>query len=79
MSRDTVLHDALRLSTRERADVAAELLSSLDERPADSPEDVERAWAEEIDRRARRVLAHESTGSPWPEVRARLEKRLSQR
>jgi hypothetical protein len=25
------------------------------------------------------VLAHGATGSPWPEVRARLEKRLSQR
>lgn len=49
--------------------MAAELLASLDE-PEDA--DVEAAWAEEIERRARRVLAGESSGSDWVEARARI-------
>ena len=43
-----VLADALRLDTGARADVAAELLASLDG-PADP--DAEAAWAAEIARR----------------------------
>lgn len=48
-----VLRDALDLPVDERADLAAELLASLD---ADGSEDqaaVEEAWAKEIERRAR--------------------------
>jgi putative addiction module component (TIGR02574 family) len=79
MTRDAVLQEALRLTPRERADVAAELLESLEAERLDRQEDVERAWAEEIERRARRVLAGESTGAPWDEVRRRLEERLASR
>src|SRR5438128_10649373 len=50
-----LLHEALKLSTDDRAELAAELLASLDE-SGDSG-DVEGAWAAEIERRARRVLA----------------------
>lgn len=70
-----LLNEALKLTPEERADVAAELLASLDE-PAD--EDVEGAWAEEIERRARRVLAGESTGVDWAEARARISNILPQ-
>ena len=49
--------------------MAAELLASLDE-PEDA--EVEAAWAEEIERRARRVLAGESSGTDWAEARARI-------
>jgi putative addiction module component (TIGR02574 family) len=67
-----LLHAALELPVSDRADVAAELLASLDE-PADvDRQAVEEAWAREIERRARRVLADESAGEPWSEVRARL-------
>jgi putative addiction module component (TIGR02574 family) len=79
MTRDAVLEEALRLTPQERADVAAELLESLEAERLDRREDVERAWAEEIERRARRVLAGESTGAPWDEVRRRLEERLARR
>ena len=68
-----LIHEALQLSLEERADVAAELLASLDE-PADS--EIEAAWATEIERRARRVLAGESSGTAWAEVRARIEANL---
>lgn len=49
--------------------MAAELLASLDE-PEEA--DVEAAWAEEIERRARRALAGESSGTDWAEARARI-------
>jgi putative addiction module component (TIGR02574 family) len=74
-----VLREALTLGVDERADVAAELLASLDDEPAEDLAEVEMAWAKEIERRARRVLAGESAGEPWEEVRARVERRLKQR
>lgn len=79
MTRDAVLEEALRLTPQERADVAAELLESLEVERPDQQEEVEKAWAEEIERRARRILAGESTGAPWEEVRRRLEERLARR
>jgi putative addiction module component (TIGR02574 family) len=67
-----VLREALTLPPNERADVAAELLASLDDAETDAV-DVEAAWAAEIEKRARRVLAGQSSGIPWEEVRARAE------
>lgn len=74
-----VLREALTLPVEERADVAAELLASLDEEPTEDLVEVEMAWAKEIERRARRVLTGESTGEPWEDVRARVERRLKER
>ena len=68
-----LLREALTLPLDERADVAAELLASLDDAAAEQPADVEAAWAAEIERRARRVLAGETTGVPWEDVRRRAE------
>jgi putative addiction module component (TIGR02574 family) len=73
-----LLREALNLPPHERADVAAELLASLDETDA-SRDDVEAAWAAEIERRARRVLAGDSTGIPWDDVRRRAEEELRKR
>ena len=70
-----LIREALTLSPNERADVAAELLASLDE-PADDVAEVEKAWAVEIERRARRVLSGESAGEPWETVRDRVARRL---
>ena len=72
----TLLHEALGLPTDERAELAAELIASLDG-PADA--DVETAWAVEIERRAARVLSGESQGTPWEEVRRRIEREISGR
>ena len=71
------MNEALKLPHTERADVAAELLASLEEEPAESLEEVERAWALEIERRARRVLGGESAGTPWEPVKERIEGRLA--
>ncbi len=77
MTREALLQEALKLPRRERADVAAELLASLDDELTDDPQELEKAWAAEIERRARRVLAGESTGAPWDEVKRRVERRLA--
>ena len=72
------LREALGWSVDERAEVAAELIASLDE-PLTDLADLETAWAAEIERRARRVLAGESTGIPWDEVRRRADAELRNR
>ena len=74
MSKTTndILNDAMRLSTTERAELAAALLASLDGEPEDA---VEAAWAAEIQRRVERVRSGAAKGRPWPEVRERLERR----
>jgi hypothetical protein len=51
MSTDELLAEALRLPRPERAQVAEELLSSLEE----SDEEVAEAWASELERRFREV------------------------
>ena len=73
-----ILRDALALPVDERADVAAELLASLDA-GTEEPAEVEAAWAAEIEKRARRVMSGESEGIPWEEVRARAEAELRKR
>lgn len=77
MTRNAVLEEALKLSIKERAEVAVELLASLDDQEWEDPEEVERAWGAEIERRARRVLSGESAGTPWEDVKRRLENRLA--
>ncbi len=67
-----VLTTALSLSLDERAELAAELLASLDGEP---DEDVETAWATEIEHRARRVLREGPRGRTWEEVRDELRHR----
>ena len=74
-----VLREALTLGPDERADVAAELLASLDDSITEDPAAVQAAWAKEIERRGRRVLAGESSGEPWEEVRDRIAQSLKQR
>lgn len=73
-----LLREALTLSVTERADVAAELLASLDNPSALTPDEVDAAWAREIERRARRVMSGESAGEPWDDVRARVARRLAE-
>ena len=70
-----LLREALKLPSDERATVAAELLASLDEPDADLAT-VEAEWAAEIERRARRVLAGDSAGVPWEDVRRRADDEL---
>jgi hypothetical protein len=70
-----LLREALTLAAEERADVAAELLASLDD-PETDLADVEAVWAAEIEKRARRVMAGEARGVSWEDVRRRAEAEL---
>jgi putative addiction module component (TIGR02574 family) len=54
---DDILNKAKRLSTTERAELAAGLLASLDGEPE---VDVEAEWAAEIQRRVERVRSGEA-------------------
>jgi hypothetical protein len=75
-----ILEEALRLPVDERADVAAELLRSLDEVESALPqEEVERQWAEEITRRAERAARGESVGRDANEVLNSIESKLRKR
>ncbi len=67
------------MAVSERADVAAELLASLDDAATENPAEVEAAWAAEIERLARRVMAGESAGVLWEDVRRRAEAELRKR
>ncbi|WP_046770960.1 addiction module protein [Jiangella alkaliphila] len=72
---EELLRAALALPRSDRADVAAELLASLDDADDADRQAVEASWAREIERRARRVLSGGSDGEDWGAVRARLTDR----
>ena len=74
-----LLREVLALPVNDRADVAAELLASLDDAPAEDQAEVEAAWAAEIERRATRVMSGESARVPWADVRQRAEVELRRR
>lgn len=64
-----VLAEALRLDEQARAELAAELLASLDG-PADA--DAESLWAAEIERRVAAIEAGTAPLEPWDDVRRRI-------
>ena len=64
-----LLREALELPLPDRAEIAADLLASLD---GESDEDVEAAWAAEIERRARDAVAAPDDDVAWEDVRAEL-------
>jgi putative addiction module component (TIGR02574 family) len=73
---EKLLEDALKLALSERAELAAELLASLDGAP---DADAEAAWAAEIEGRAARARSGADPGRPWPEVRDRVRNGLAKR
>jgi putative addiction module component (TIGR02574 family) len=68
---EAVLADALRLDVDARAELAAELLASLDG-PADP--DAEDAWKVEIARRVAAIEAGTARLEPWEDVKRRMER-----
>jgi len=66
-----LLSEVLELPEHERAEIAAKLLESLD---PDDPEDVDAAWAVEIERRCAALDSGEAVTSDWEEFRARIER-----
>lgn len=75
MSADELLVEALRLSRAQRARVAAELLSSLEE----ADEAVAAAWADELVRRASDIAAGRVATVPWSTARTEILSELGQR
>jgi putative addiction module component (TIGR02574 family) len=68
---EALLADALRLSPEVRAELAAELLASLDG-PTDP--DAEAAWTAEIERRVDAIEAGTAALEPWEDAKRRIEK-----
>jgi putative addiction module component (TIGR02574 family) len=68
-----LLAQVLRLPVAERAELAAELIASVDGEP---DPDAEAAWAAEIEHRARRALQGESQGKAWEAVRAGIMEKI---
>ena len=70
---EAVLADALKLDVEARAELAAELLASLDG-PAEP--DAEAAWEVEIARRVAAIEAGTVQLEPWEAVKRRIEKEI---
>jgi putative addiction module component (TIGR02574 family) len=67
----TLLEQVLSLPERDRAEIATRLLESLD---PETQQDVDEAWAAEIERRCAAVDAGALGTSDWKDVRARIER-----
>jgi putative addiction module component (TIGR02574 family) len=68
-SRDDIFRGALSLAERDRADLIAALIDSLD---SEVEEGVEEAWRIEIERRAKDLESGAVKSIPWEVVRERL-------
>jgi putative addiction module component (TIGR02574 family) len=75
MSTAELLAQVLRLPRTERARLAEEVLSSLEE----SDEQVAAAWAGELERRSREISEGRVQSVDWDTVRVQILKGLEQR
>jgi putative addiction module component (TIGR02574 family) len=75
MSTDDLLVEALRLSREERARIAAELLSSLEE----MDEEVVAVWADELVRRSADVREGRLSPMSWTTARQDIVNELADR
>ena len=64
-----IITEGMNLSSSERAQIAEELISSLDKQP---DEEVEKAWQAEINRRIDEVESGKVQCIPWEEVLEKL-------
>lgn len=69
-----ILIEVMKLPEAERAELAAEIMATLDEPDVDTS--VETAWAAEIERRIEGYLSGKDKATPWAEVRAEALRRL---
>jgi len=75
MSTDELLLEVLRLPRTERARLAEEVLSSLEE----SEEQVVAAWARELERRSREISEGRVQVVAWETARDRIRRELGKR
>lgn len=73
-SAQLVLNDAMALEDRDRAELAARLLDSLDPPPVGTDDS---AWLAEMDRRIESSKAGQAEYGSWPDLRDRLRARLN--
>lgn len=77
MGTEDVRCRALALADEERAELAAELLASLEGPVGEGGDGLEVAWAEEIERRALAVISGQSQAVPWETVRDSIADELT--
>ena len=66
---EDVFEEAMKLPEGERRLIALRLLESVGDEP---PEEVERAWVQEAQRRLEDLRAGRSQAVPWEEARSRI-------
>jgi putative addiction module component (TIGR02574 family) len=76
MQPNELLKQALNLPEKERAELAASLIDSLDPKV---DEDVEAAWQAEIARRIEEIETGKARAIPWEEVREKGRRLLNGR
>ena len=64
--------EALQLPLGERGRLAGRLLESLEPEPQDTPENIAKAWDEEIARRIEDMDAGRTESIPYEQVRAEM-------
>jgi putative addiction module component (TIGR02574 family) len=75
-SASAVLSEAMRLPRQERADVARQLIASLDDEASADGEDVEAAWLTEVEQRLDAINRGTATFEPWETLHDRIAARL---
>jgi putative addiction module component (TIGR02574 family) len=68
-----IVNDAIKLTERDRLRIVEELLASLE---PDNDDDVDAAWAAEIEKRSREVKQGMVRPIPWTVVKAQARKRV---
>ena len=68
-SREDLYQEAMGLDPKERADLIAMLLASLDD---GADEGVEAAWLEEVEKRLEALESGRTQPIPWSEARSRI-------
>jgi len=75
---ETILRDAMALRDEDRADLAAQLLASLDSPAVDDSATIGAVWALELERRAARALSGEAATVDWATVRDHVADHLKE-
>lgn len=71
---DALRSEVLALPEAARAQLAVELLDSLDDRPVETDQaELDRLWADEAARRARQIDSGEVTTDSWDDVLAKVD------
>jgi putative addiction module component (TIGR02574 family) len=68
-----IVNAAIKLAERDRLQIVEELLASLE---PDNDEDVDAAWAAEVERRSQEIKQGVVRPIPWAAVKAQARKRV---